>query len=274
MLKGKLIGSKFFFLLSKNDNEYETDRIVISEHGTPIRYREYTITNCTIYYEGECWIPVKYTPHIIITYQDNNGNSFSYDDYNERKSKSVYTKETIDAYEVKWRELRKEKGHYDFILTKVDKPKSQNVRKGTLTMKNIYEDNIISIKWYEDIMRFNFNLKNMTSNTMKIIWDEALIINFDGFTERVLHKGADLEALQKSQQPSIIPSLAQIADFFWSERYYGGRRLIAGYGGGNNGGINDGKQMRLILPVQVGRTTYTYSFTLTLKWIWDYPELR
>ncbi len=275
VLKNKLIGSKFYFLLSKDDAGYNTDRIVISEYGTSMRYREYTVTNSTIYYEGQYWIPKKATPHIIITYQDNNGNSFAYDDYTgSSKSKPIYTKEEVDASEIEWREIRKEKGHYDFSLTKVDKPKSQNVRKGTLTKNDIYEDNIISIKWHEESMLFNFNLKNITSNTMKVIWDEALIVNFDGFTERVLHKGADLEALQKSQQPAIIPSQAQIADFFWSEKYFGGRRLIAGYGGGNNGGINEGKQMKLILPVQVGSVTYTYTFTFTLKWVWDYPELR
>ncbi len=275
MLKNKLVGSKFYFLLSKDDAGYTTDRIVLSEFGTAMRYREYTITNCTVYYEGQYWIPKKATPHIIITYQDDNGNSFTYDDYTgSSKSKPIYTKEEVDANEIEWREIRKERGHYNFSLTKVDKPRSQNVRKGTLTKNDTYEDNIISIKWYEESMLFNFNLKNKTSNTMKVIWDEALIVNFDGFTERILHKGADLEALQKSQQPAIIPSQAQIADFFWSEKYFGGRRLIAGYGGGNNGGINEGKQMKLTLPVQVGSATYTYTFTFTLKWIWDYPELR
>ncbi len=123
-------------------------------------------------------------------------------------------------------------------------------------------------------MRFDFMLKNMTNSTMKLLWDEAIIVNFDGFTERILHKGADIEALQKSQQPAIIPALAQLSDFFCSEKYYGGKRLMGGYGGYNNGGVNDGKEMRLMLPVQVGSTTYTYIFTFTLKWKWKYPELQ
>ena len=254
---------------------FDYNRIVLSEYGTPMRYREYTITNCTIYYEGEYWIPKDKTPHIIICYQDKEGKAFVYDDYtSSNKSKITYSKEEIDIKEMEWLEKRKNTGYYVFDLTKVDKPQSQNVKKGTLTKNNIYEDNIISIKWNEDYMQFYFNLKNMTVNTMKVIWDEALIVNFDGFTERVLHKGADIEALQKPQQPAIIPSLAQLADYYWSERYFGGKRLVAGYGGGNNGGINDGKQMRLILPVQVGNVTYTYSFTFTLKWQWSYPELR
>lgn len=281
ILKKHLVGTKFYCLISNGGEERETDRIVLSEYGTAMRYREYMITNCTIYYEGKYWIPNNglsgvATPHIIIWYQDKDGNDYVFDDYKTSDNNSflTYSKEKLDAMEIEWREKRKNVGYYYFALTKVDKPQSQNVRKGKITDNNIYEDNIISIKWTEERQIFNFMLKNLTGNSMKIIWDEALIVNFDGFTERVLHKGADMDALKQAQQPAIIPSLAQIQDYFWSERYYGGKRLVYGYGGGNYNENTDGKQMRLILPVQVGSAKYTYTFTFTIKWKWSYPELR
>jgi hypothetical protein len=195
---------------------------------------------------------------------------------NDLASKELHEKSKIDSINTVILQGKRNAGDYHFELTKVEKPKNQNVRKGKIANSAIYEDNIISIKWnaLEYDMRFDFMLKNMTNSTMKLLWDEAIIVNFDGFTERILHKGADIEALQKSQQPAIIPALAQLSDFFCSEKYYGGKRLMGGYGGYNNGGVNDGKEMRLMLPVQVGSTTYTYIFTFTLKWEWKYPELR
>ena len=228
-------------------------------------------------------------PDIKIWYKDSQGvtTKFEYQYSTLNEGLFLYTMDDIDSIELTNTfiydsvlaarlESKKNEGNYHFELTKVEKPKHNNIRKGTIKQGHIYEDNYISINWdaHEYYMRFDFALKNMTNNTMKLLWDEALIVNFDGFTERVIHKGADLEALQKAQQPAIIPSLAQMADFYCSEKYFGDRKPSEGYGGYNNGGINADREMRLILPVQVGATTYTYSFTFTLKWEWKHPELR
>lgn len=288
-LRNKYVGKNFFGCVYGNDTMLYDRKIKVvnqSLRDNTVQtnyYREYTVIDC------KCMTTqLEYSSRVIINYKDNYGNTYKYIHYpnsaynkgttwySEKGLDSIHNHSLILIDSIKKAEQQKQliSGYYHFELTKVDKPKNQNVKKGTLTDNNIYEDNIISIKWNEDRMQFHFNLKNMASNTMKLIWDEALIINFDGFTERVLHKGANIEALQKPQQPSIIPSLAQLADYYWSENYYGGRRLLAGYGGINNDGINDGKEMRLILPVQVGTTTYTYSFTFKLKWEYTHPELR
>jgi len=274
LLKKRLIGKEFY--LAAQGNGKESNRVILSENGVEYRYNKYTITNCTAYYEGDYWIPNEKTPHIIIWYQDDKGKTYEFDDYetSEIDSRVTYTESELNAQEKRWLEKRKNTGQYSFSVVKVDKPKSQNVKKGKLTENNIYEDNIISIKWSEDRQIFNFLLKNLTSSSMKVLWDEALIVNFDGFTERVLHKGSDPDALNQAQQPSIIPSLAQLSDYYWSERYYGGKRLIGGYGGTDYREEYDGKQMRLLLPVQVENAKYTYTFTFELKWEWSYPELR
>ena len=285
-LREMFVGKKYYASVYNKDTLKYDKKILVSVNATGSLstyeryYREYTITDFVFNYgESPTYL---FFPSISIYYRDNFGQTYSYK-YTKRyhNAGTWLTQKDLDSITRKNDSIQNAKelaqrnaGHYLLELTKVDKPKNSNVRKGTLTKNNIYEDNVISIKWNEDGMTFYFNLKNMTGNTMKVVWDEALIVNFEGFTERVLHKGADLEALQKAQQPSIIPSLAQLADFFCSEKYFGGRRLIAGYGGGNNGGINDGKKMRLILPVQVGTSTYTYSFTFTLRWTYSHPELR
>ena len=274
LLKKRLIGKEFY--LATKGNGKDSDRVILDENGVEYRYSKYTITNCVAYYEGEYWTPSEKTPHIIIWYQDDNGKLYEFDDYetSESDSRVTYTESELDATEIRWQEKKKSKGYYHFSVIKVDKPKSQTVKKGKLTENSIYEDNIISIKWNEDRQIFNFLLKNLTSSTMKVLWDEALIVNFDGFTERVLHKGSEPDALNQAQQPSIIPSLAQLSDYFLSESYYGGKRLVGGYGGTKYREEFDGKQMRLILPIQVENAKYTYTFTFELKWKWSFPELR
>lgn len=287
-LKDRFIGRKFYGIVYKDDT-LQFDKTIAK--ATKIigewmmlknYYREYTIVDCRNTYWAVDGIPT-----INIYYRDNFGHNYEYrrmgnvsDEHTGRwfsveelDSIQNTTNKIADSLQKVEMEKKRESGTYHFEITKVDKPKNQNVKKGTLTKNNIYEDNIISVKWDVQEAKFLFNLKNMTSNTMKVLWDEALIVNFEGFTERVLHKGADLEALQKAQQPAIIPSLAQLADFYCSERYLSDSRLRYGYGR-NDKGVQDGESMRLILPVQVGNTTYTYSFTFTLKWEWSHPELR
>ena len=277
-LKRALLGKTFYFRTDQSQPS-KYDRTIITDYGSESYYRKYTIVDCKLFFKGESWLPgdkMLSTPYIILWYQDKFGNITKYLDYETSVARAeyAYTSSELDALEIKWRDKRRELGSYNLTLIKVDKPKNQNVKKGTLTTNNIYEDNIISIKWDESRQIFNFMLKNMTGNTMKIIWDEAIIVNFNGFTERVIHKGANPDALKQAQQPSIIPSLAQLSDYYWSEKYYGGNQLVSGYGGSVYKEENDGKQMRLIMPIQVGNVKYTYTFTFEMKWEWRYPELR
>lgn len=260
-----------------------TDRLVRSQtdyfhscKGTcGYYYRKYTIVGYRMLFDKEHGIryinwptgPVKTSRHDEIKMVDEYGDTIT-------AHSLLYTKEGLDSYEEKHLQAAREMGHYNIKLVKAEKPAGRNVGKSTLTENGVYEDIIISIKWSEDRQIFNFNLKNMTNSMMKVLWDEALIVNFDGFTERVLHKGADLDALKQSQQPSLIPSKAQLADYFWSERYYGGNRLVYGYGGTKYNEENDGKRMKIILPVQVGNITYSYTFIFEMKWEWTLPELR
>lgn len=273
------IGKKYYIKVYRDDT-LNYDKVINKEY-----YKVVTFTDADCYYRflgQRC-------PDIIIKYKDNQGVMSKWENFHlpSRTGSTFYSADEIEKMEELYKircdsvmaaqlEAKKNAGKYHFELTKVEKKQNANSKKGIITKGHLYEDNIISINWDADEydMRFNFVLKNMTNNTIRLLWDEALIVNFDGFTERVIHKGADLEALQKAQQPAIIPSLAQLADFYCSEKYVGGRKLLGGYCGYNNGGVNDGKEMRLILPIQIGTSTYTYSFTFSLKWEWAYPELR
>lgn len=283
-IKSHLIGKRFYYIV--NDGRY--DRIGLKENGEEVRFREYTIIDCSLLYQAKQWHPTS-TEHIIfnLKYKDNEGNiEEDAENFHYRKNSNyAYSEEEVTTMERKWneeqienekrqKEVMKNAGHYYFELTSVDKPKSQNVKRGKITGGDSFEDNIITIVWREEQQTFFFALQNKTDNTMRVLWDECVITNFDGFIERVLHKGADLDALKQSQQPSIIPSKAKLLDFVCSEQCFGKRRSPTGYGGTDYDEAMVGKQMRLTLPLQVGNTTYTYTFILTMKWAWEHPELR
>lgn len=290
IVKDKFVGEKFYCTVWNEDTLlYDKKIMSISRITGMVRfeyYREYTITrcDCKIIVSGKSKsnkIDIHYCDKYGICHKTANYQSIQYfpkdmDSLQNIKVEEIeqYRKEEQSRLQQEIERKRNE-GSYHFVISKVDKPKHPNVHKGKLTKDGIYSDNLISIIWtaQEQKMTFLFSLKNMTNNTMKLIWDEALIVNFDGFTERVLHNGADLESLQKSQLPSIIPSLAQLADFYCSEKYFGRNKLRYGYGGGDNCGSNDGKEMKLILPIQIGTVTYTYTFIFKLKWEWRHPEL-
>ncbi len=278
------IAGKEVYIMIKHDSPHrETDRLVRSQTDyfssskgdKGIFYRKYRIVSYRMLFDknhGKTYMQwpsghMKTARHEELCMVDDNGDTL-------RGYFLLYTKESLDRYEELHRKSASEMGYYEISLVKVEKPTGKNIGKSTLSANGIYEDNVISIKWSEDRQIFNFNLKNLTAGMMKVVWDEALIVNFEGFTERVIHKGTDLDALKQSQLPSLIPSKAQLADFFWSERYYGGNRLVYGYGGTKYKEENNGKRMSLILPVLVGNVSYVYTFIFEMNWKWSHPELR
>ena len=279
----QILGKEIYININDDSLRKDSDRLVRfwmgylhgnENKGVGLYYRKCKIVDYHMFFdknEGEQYMKnsqqMKFFRHDELCYVDIDGDTL-YGYF------LMVEPEELDNFERLQKKKVSEFGNYEITLKKVEKPVGKNIGKSTLTNDGIYEDNIISIKWKEDRQIFNFSLKNMTSGMMKVVWDEALIVNFDGFTERVIHKGADLNALKQSQQPSLIPSKAQLADFFWSERYYGGNRLLDGYGGSKYKEENNGKRMSLILPVQVGNVSYIYTFIFEMNWKWSYPELR
>lgn len=174
----------------------------------------------------------------------------------------LYTKEALDQFEQESLDYLKSKRYPVVKLENVEKNKNQNIRDGELKDNEVYEDNLISIQWEEKDQTFYFVLKNKTNDIIKIIWDEALIINFDNYTERVLHKGTDIEALKQSQQPSLIPSAAQLSDYFRPENKYNVSKTV------------DGDIMKLVMPIQFGSNTMYYTFVFRVSWKYQYPELQ
>jgi len=114
-----------------------------------------------------------------------------------------------------------------------------------------------------------FSLRNQTSNTIKLIWDESLFIR-NGNPSKVMHAGVKYTDRNQSMPPSVIPAgtlfddvIVPSENVYWREGYYsqygsspGGwekKDLFPSY-------TSKGDEFRVFMPMQVAGTTKEYNF--------------
>ena len=104
-------------------------------------------------------------------------------------------------------------------LSQVEKPENPDIRYGeTITMKDSsvtkyrYTDNVIDLLIFAGNKNFDFALKNIYNSTIKLVWDEAAFIDYDGETSKVMHKGIKYAERESSQPSSVIIKGAKLED--------------------------------------------------------------
>lgn len=88
---------------------------------------------------------------------------------------------------------------YDYSMTT---PKSKDMT---------FSDDKIEAVFFISEKAVNFTIKNKTTETLKIIWDNASIIEF-GKAKRAIHNGVKLVNRNESQPATIIPPSVAIDD--------------------------------------------------------------
>lgn len=104
-------------------------------------------------------------------------------------------------------------------LVQVEKPENSEIRYGeTLVVadstvtKYRYTDNVIDILIFSGDENFEFVLKNISNSTIKVVWDEAAYIDYDGETSKIMHKGIKYKEREASQPASVIIKGAKLED--------------------------------------------------------------
>lgn len=173
-------------------------------------------------------------------------------------------------------------GSYHTSLVKVEKPSNPSVQYGNTTTvedegvkKFGYEDNFISIIILGTSKEFSFTLKNLSENTLKLIWNDAVFVDYTGRTSRVMHSGIKYSEREASQPASTIirgASLDEIAcptsNVFYNENQkewdvhsmYPSRVSI------------DTKQVQLMLPIQIKDVINEYIFVFDINYVFNHPE--
>lgn len=174
-------------------------------------------------------------------------------------------------------------GKYVATLSKVIKPSNSAIRygkKNEIKDKDItkfsYIDNVINLIIFATNSKFAFELKNVSPNSIKIIWDEAAFVDADGSTSKVMHAGTRYSERNSSQPASTIISNAKIEDVATpTDRVR--------YSSALSEWVSDsmypstpklkGKQIRLMLPIQIKNVINEYVFVFDLEYLPIYPEL-
>lgn len=209
-----------------------------------------------------------------------------------KKTKHASCYLTVEEYtKLKEEEALKElerkatSGEYKMVLNKVVKPKSSKFIVGEsacnkYTKTVIYRDNYVSFIMTPGEKSFAFDLTNNSNSTLTINWDDIIYINEESESQRVVHSGIKYKDVSSPQQSSLIAKKSSINDALvpaknihwssWSKEW----DVYSLLNWSRTHGRYDGKQVRLIFPIQVNGVSYEYTFIFDLIWEWEHPKER
>lgn len=174
-------------------------------------------------------------------------------------------------------------GQFYATLKEVEKPSNPAVRYGTTTSvsdKNItkfsYIDNYIDILIFAGEKEFYFTIKNISSNTIKVVWNEAVFVDVNGSTSKIMHTGIKYSQRDADQSSSTIIKGAKLDDLATpiNKVYYDDilkmwdRKSL--YEDAEKGKEN--QILQLMLPIQVKDVINEYVFKFELTYKYKHPE--
>lgn len=173
-------------------------------------------------------------------------------------------------------------GGYHTSLSKVEKPENPAVQFGNTTIiedegvtKFSYKDNFIDIIIFGTATKFFFTLRNVSENTLKLVWNDAVYVDYNGNTSRVMHSGIKYSERESAQPASIIIRGATLEDMvcptanvYWHE-YRKDWDLHLMY---PDKVLAETKQVQLMLPIQIKDIVNEYIFVFDIKYNYNHPE--
>lgn len=181
-------------------------------------------------------------------------------------------------------------GYYDINLSKVENPKNKSDRYGETCIQKVgtdkdikyqFVDDNIDISWAIGNTKFRFNLKNKTDHSIKIIWDDAIFIDTDGSSNRVMHAGIKYTEKENPQTPSVVARGSFLDDmvlptknvyletnpyiYGWKEKYYlpiinQDKDVLL-----SQAQSSIGKKIKIILPIQIEDVINDYTFEFDIS---------
>jgi len=184
------------------------------------------------------------------------------------------------------------KGSYKTALARVEKPEdSSNRYSETKTVtdagveKYSFNDSTINIVIFGTPEQFNFELKNVSPNSLKIIWNEAAFVGLDGNTSKIMHSGVKYSQREGDQPATTVIRGAKIDDLACpTANVYYDEGVTIGYSTIGNGWKTrsmlpkeyvgkEAGEIRLMLPIQVKDVINEYTFVFKVYYTYDKPEL-
>lgn len=273
------------FMLGKDMYFYTGYKYGDSEYSAKNDYRNYiqlTCTKCNYLFDGRTLVGAFYA----FVFSDSTGKEYHFDIENLNNKNNMITATHYEEIKHSTIQSLKQKGRYNYILSKIEKPKNSSIRFGEYkeiktnddVSKFLYKDNVVSILWFGDKTQFSFSLKNNSSHSLKIIWDEASFINDKNESSRIIHKGIRYIDANNPQAPTIIPKGTELNDIIAPVdriRYRDGYFLVELVEGSfRYDPLLEGKHVKILLPIEIQGIVNEYIFTFEMHWKYDYPDLQ
>ena len=180
---------------------------------------------------------------------------------------------------------------YDIGLSAVERPENAKERHGEQkivafqeedTTKYGFEDDLIRIVWLPTPEEFVFDLTNKTNHSIKIIWDEALYVDENGNSKRVMHSGVKYTDRNNPQPPTTVAKSATVSDLVfptenvdWAGDPYGGWQIKPLFPTYSTSGTTEdlldkakkyvGKSVQFLLPLKIEGIVNEYLFVFKVE---------
>ncbi|MCB0272644.1 MAG: hypothetical protein KDD46_06500 [Bdellovibrionales bacterium] len=186
---------------------------------------------------------------------------------------------------------------YNFSLSEVHQNSKIDTAVNRDYFKNYnYEDSIINIYWDPSPHEFAFTLTNKTNSSIQIIWDKCVIVDEDGQSHRIMHRGVKIIDRNESQPITVVAPQGKVSDFVvpTDHAYFTTYPIKGEYMGWNQAPIlpvrdkrkakisfkkpeevseshfynevksKEGKAIRVILPIHSNNQLLEYDFEFTI----------
>ena len=174
-------------------------------------------------------------------------------------------------------------GKYKSTLIRVERPAIESERYGATQIiekegitRYLYDDEFIEMLIFGDSKQFSFSLKNVSTNTIKIIWNEAAFVNHKGITCKIMHQGVKYSQRESDQPPTSIIRDASVEDMAvptCNVRYSDTLEEWVIDSMYPLDQISNDYELRLMLPIQIKDVINEYVFVFRIDWEYNYPEL-
>ena len=142
--------------------------------------------------------------------------------------------------------------------------------------KLVFEDERIKIKFNfekefltKNISTLNFELKNKTESTMKLLWEQVTYIDTNGRAQSVLKSGVRFIEKDRAIPPTTIPSNSMINDLIISKENVNWNYISGSWIQEpllKNKEIFDGKTIRLLIPLDIEEEIIEYDFIFKISY--------
>jgi hypothetical protein len=86
--------------------------------------------------------------------------------------------------------------------------------------KFYFEDEMVRIKWFPKSDDVVFVINNKLDGPVRIIWNEAKLIDEKGVTHKLIHSGIGYEERNDPQRPTVVAAKGSLEDFVHPADYF------------------------------------------------------